>query len=153
MYPHPCCVLQAAESDVVSVPERPHILVVSWQAAGSDVVSVLRALTAACQNDYNCKWLAKQGTVQAALKLLHSQSHASVFEVLCLLYAMTTEEEARLVVGQACANTDRDSATSAVAQLFAILLADNAGVHCLILKDTSCRCSCAALQALLASGC
>ena len=102
-------------------------LAVLLQADASSVVSVVHALTAACQNDYNCKWLAKHGTAEAAVKLLFSTHSDTVFEVLCLLYTMTTEEEARLAVGQACSRSQTSGSASAVEQLFAILSAEDAG--------------------------
>lgn len=88
---------------------------------------MLHTLTAACQNDYNCKWLAKHGTVEAAAKLLFSKHSETVFEVLCLLYTMTTEEEARLAMGHACSKSQTPNSASAVEQLFTILSTGNAG--------------------------
>ena len=106
------------------------LLCLLLQGDATTAVPVIRALTAACQNDYNCKWLAKQGPLTAVVKLLSSQHSSTVFEAVCLLYTMTTEEEARLAVGQACASSQTGVSASAVQQLFGILSAGNAGGWC-----------------------
>ena len=104
------------------------MLLLQGDAAAAPLV--LHTLTAACQNDHNCKWLAKHGAAVTVANLLFSTSSDTVFEALCLLYTMTTEEEARKAVGQACAKVTAPSTASAVQQIFVILAASNAGVLC-----------------------
>lgn len=103
------------------------LLILLLQEDARFLVPVLHTLTAACQNDYNCKWLAKHGTIEAAAKLLFSKHSETVFQALCLLYTMTTEEEARLAVGHACSKSQTPKSASAVEQLFMILSTGNAG--------------------------
>lgn len=91
--------------------------------------ALLRALTAACQNDYNCKAAAKQGAAELAAGLLSSISSDAVFEAVCLLYTLTTQAEARLAVGKALVKTSSPQEASAVGQLFVLLASPNPGEY------------------------
>lgn len=89
---------------------------------------MLHALTAACQNNYNCKAVAKQDVASLAARLLFNNSNEVVFDAVCLLYTLTTESEARLAVGQALVKTAGSGGSVAVDQLFAIVTGRDAGV-------------------------
>ena len=82
---------------------------------------LLKTLTEACQNDYNCKAAAKQGAAGSAAMLLACACSQTVHAAAVLLYTLTTETEARLVVGKALAMTASPHQTSAVDQLFKLL--------------------------------
>lgn len=89
--------------------------------------ALLRALTAACQNDYNCKVAAKQGAAGVATGLLSSGSSETVFEAVCLLYTLTTQAEARLAVGKALTKTSSPEEHPAVGQLLVLVASTNPG--------------------------
>lgn len=89
--------------------------------------ALLRALTAACQNDYNCKVAAKQGAAGLAAGLLSSSSSDAVFEAVCLLYTLTTQAEARLAVGKALIKTAGLEERPAVGQLLVLVASSNPG--------------------------
>ena len=95
---------------------------------------MLRALTAACQNDYNCKAAAKQGAAGVAINLLSSSSCDTVFEAVCLLYTLTTQAEARSAVGKALVKTAGPQGTSAVDQLFVLVASPKPG-QCICLQN------------------
>lgn len=97
------------------------------QDIASAYPALLRALTAACQNDYNCKVAAKQGAAGLAAGLLSSSSSETVFEAVCLLYTLTTQAEARLAVGQALFKTAGAEERPAVGQLLVLLASPNPG--------------------------
>ena len=115
--------------------------VLAWSMPGPAVMQelgvacppVLRALTAACQNDYNSKAVAKQGGASVATKLLLSTNTEVVFEAVCLLYTLTTEAEARLAVGQALVKAAEPGDAVAVSQLFALMAGRDAGAVCVTL--------------------
>ncbi|DBA92213.1 TPA: hypothetical protein ACH3X1_015922 [Trebouxia sp. C0004] len=94
----------------------------------------LRALTAACQNDYNCKDVARQGTASLVAGFLFHSSSEVAFEALCLLYTLTTETEARLAVGQALLKAPESEDTAHISQLFALIAAGNAGTQAMALS-------------------
>ena len=99
------------------------------QDISSAYPALLRAVTAACQNDYNCKAAAKQGAAGLAASLLSSSSSDTVFEAVCLLYTLTTQAEARLAVGKALVKTSGPQDASAVGQLFVLLASPNPGQY------------------------
>lgn len=106
------------------------------QDISSAYPAVLRALTAACQNDYNCKAAARQGAAGLAAMLLPSSCSETGFEAVRLLYTMTTQAEARLAVGKALANRDSPHETPAVDQLFLLLASSDAGAHAYSYSNT-----------------
>ncbi|DBA95261.1 TPA: hypothetical protein ACH3X3_013155 [Trebouxia sp. C0006] len=95
---------------------------------------VLRALTAACQNDYNCRDVARQGTSRWFAGLLFHSSSEVAFEALCLLYTLTTETEARLAVGQTLIKAPESEDAAPISQLFALMAAGNAGTQAMALS-------------------
>jgi len=97
------------------------------QELGVACSPVLHALTAACQNDYNCKDVARQGTACLVAGLLFHSSSEVAFEALCLLYTLTTETEARLAVGQALVKAPESEDAAPISQAFALMAAGNAG--------------------------
>lgn len=97
------------------------------QELGVALPAVLRTLTAACQNDYNCKAVVKQGTPSLAAGLLSNNSSEVAFEALCLMYTLTTESDARLAVGGALVKATQSRETVPVGQLFTLMAAGNAG--------------------------
>ena len=103
------------------------------QELGVACSPVLRALTAACQNDYNCRDVARQGTSRWFAGLLFHSSSEVAFEALCLLYTLTTETEARLVVGQTLIKAPESEDAAPISQLFALMAAGNAGAPGLFL--------------------
>ena len=98
---------------------------------------MLRGLTAACQNDYNCKAAAKQGAAALAAGLLSARSSDTVLEAVCLLYTLTTQAEARLAVGKALVKTSGPEETPAVGQLFVLVADSNPGQS--ICSHNSCH--------------
>ena len=97
------------------------------QELGVACSPVLRALTAACQNDYNCREVARQGTASLVAGFLFSSISEVAFEALCLLYTLTTETEARLAVGQALVKAPESEDAAPVSQLFVLMATGNAG--------------------------
>ena len=89
--------------------------------------ALLRALTAACQNDYNCKAVARQGAAGLAAALLSDSSSDTVFAAVCFMYTLTTQAEARLAVGQALAKVAGAELACPVGQLICLLAVANAG--------------------------
>ncbi|DBA68482.1 TPA: hypothetical protein ACH3X2_013769 [Trebouxia sp. C0005] len=101
---------------------------------GAACSPVLRALTAACQNDYNCRGVARQGAASLVAGFMFSSSSDVAFEALCLLYTLTTETEARLVVGQALVRALESEDAAPISQLFALMAAGNAGTQAMALS-------------------
>ena len=114
------------------------------QELGVACLPVLHALTAACQNDYNCKEVARQGTASLVAGLLFHSSCEVAFEALCLLYTLTTETKARLAVGQALAKAPDSEDGAPISGLFALMAAGNAGA--LIFSCAICGVSTALLR-------
>lgn len=113
------------------------------QELGAACSPVLRALTAACQNDYNCRGVARQGAASLVAGFMFSSSSDVAFEALCLLYTLTTETEARLVVGQALVRALESEDAAPISQLFALMAAGNAGA--LVFSGAICNVSTALL--------
>ncbi len=97
------------------------------QELGTACSPALRALTAACQNDYNCREVVRQGTASLVAGFLFNSGSEVAFEALCLLYTLTTETEARLVVGQALVRAPEPEDAAPISQLIALMAAGNAG--------------------------
>ncbi len=114
------------------------------QELGVASSSVLRAVTTACQNDYNCRDVARQGTASLVAGFLFNSGSEVAFEALCLLYTLTTETEARLVVGQALVKAPEFEDSAPISQLFALMAAGNAGA--LIFSCAICGVSTALLR-------
>ena len=89
--------------------------------------AILRALTAACQNDYNCKAVAKQGSAHQIALLLTGSSQEAAFEALCLLYTLTTDAEARLAVASALVKESQPNGALPMELLFAMVAKGDAG--------------------------
>ena len=100
-----------------------------WQDISSAYPALLRALTAACQNDYSCKAAAKQGAAGLAAGLVSAGSSDTVFEAVCLLYTLTTQAEARLAVGKALVKTSGPEDAPAVSQLLLLVADSNPGQY------------------------
>ena len=100
------------------------------QELGVALPALLRTLTAACQNDYNCKAVVKQDTQSLAAGLLFDSSSEVAFETLCLMYTLTTESDARLAVGGALVRATSPTQGVPVSQLFTLMAAGNAGTAC-----------------------